>query len=239
MEQEKKKNKKLLFISISIIILLIITGIATMFILKEDIRKKLYTGTETTELVNSSDLSQEEKQFYNNAIKRADDTILNGKTIQNIIDDEKDKQEQEKKALEEQKAREEDIKKVAEDSYSNLLNSLNVNYKNYMNKIDTFTYTFNTSDINFEALRMYYNNVVTDLETFKNSISKYKELQADSSEIITKVNEFLEEFDKATTQTNSADNVWNYFESTSKKFEVCYEMIFKKAYGKDVSEYMN
>ena len=238
MEQEKKKNKKILIILI-ILILLIIIGIATMFILKKDIRKKVYVGTETLDIVNSSDLSQEEKQLYNSAIKRADDTILNGKTIQTIIDEEKNRQAQEKKELEEQKAREEEMKKVTEGSYSNLLNSLNINYKNYMNKIDTFTYTYNTNNINFEALRMYYDNVVTDFETFKNSISKYEEFQADSSEIITKVNEFLAEFDKATTKTNSADSVLNYFESTSNKFEVCYEMIFKKAYGKDVSEYMN
>lgn len=238
MEQEKK-NKKKIFIIVTVVILLIVIGIATMFIMKKDIRKEVYAGKETTQAVSDSDLSQEEITLYNMAINRTDDNLLNGKTVETIINEERERQAQEKKAIEEEKAREEDMKKVAEDSYSNLLNSLKVNYNNYMDKIDTFTYTFNTKDINFEALRMYYNNAVKDFETFKNSISKYQELQMDSTEIINKYNQFLVEFDKATTQTNSADNVWNYFESTSNKFEVCYEMIFKKAYGKDVSEYLN
>lgn len=237
---EKKNNKKVFIICEFVVFLMLITIFMVILINTSNIMTKTYEGEKTTQLVEKSKLSDEEKELYSNAISRNDESLLDEKTVKEIIDGERQRQAQEKKQIEEQKAKEEKMKKIEEDSSNILLKELNTNFTNYINGIDTFTYTFNTSNINFERIRMYYDNTVKAVETFKKDISQYEELEEKNSTIMTKLDEYIEAFDKATQKTSNAETVINNFENLSNKFEVCYEMIFKNiSNGEDIHNYIN
>ena len=116
-----------------------------------------------------------------------------------------------------------------------LINSLNNNYTNgYMESMDNFTYTFDINDVDFTTIRNYYTTFKTDYETFKTNISKYDDLQQELKDIISATDEFLNEFDKATTRTNDVDTVIGYWESSSDKWQQSYRLVYKALYGKDL-----
>lgn len=116
-----------------------------------------------------------------------------------------------------------------------LLNSLNTNYtKGYMESINTFTYTYKTSDIDFSKIRKYYETFKTDYETFKTNISKYSKLNEELKNIISATDEFITEFDKATTQADNSNTIASYFETSSNKWDISYKLVYKALYEKDL-----
>lgn len=129
----------------------------------------------------------------------------------------------------------ETIQNVKTTNLNALINSLNNNYTNgYMESMDNFTYSFNISDVDFTTIRNYYTTFKTDYETFKTDISKYDDLEEELKDIISATDEFLNEFDKATTQTNDVDTVIRYWESSADKWQQSYSLVYKALYGKDV-----
>lgn len=120
-------------------------------------------------------------------------------------------------------------------SLNNLENSLNNNYTNgYIKAMDTFTYTFKNSDIDFDKIRNYYNTFKTEYEAIKTNIAQYDEIESEMENIISATDVFLNEFDKATTQTNDVDTIINYWESSSEKWQQSYKLVYKALYGKDL-----
>lgn len=129
----------------------------------------------------------------------------------------------------------ETIQNVKTTSLNSLEDSLTNNYSNgYIKAMDTFTYTFKVSDVDFNKIRNYYNTFKTEYETIKTNLSKYDELQNEMKDIISATDEFLNEFDKATTQTNDVDTIVNYWESSSDKWQQSYKIVYKALYGKDL-----
>ena len=99
--------------------------------------------------------------------------------------------------------------------------------------------TFNIKDINFELIRMYYDNTVEAVNTFKTEISLIEGLEEKNADNILKLDEYLQVFDRATTTTSNIDEFFNLFDELSDKFQVCYEKLFKNVSGgKDVYEYL-
>ena len=184
-------------------------------------------------------LTEEEKNLYNEAVARNDNSILNGKKVKTIIEEERQRKETEQKAIEEQKTRQEEINKIEQDSTSNLLEVLYRNFNNYMNAIDTATYTFDIKDINFELIRMYYDNTVEAVNTFKTEISLIEGLEEKNADNILKLDEYIQIFDRATTTTSNIDEFFNLYNELSDKFQVCYEKLFKNVSGgKDIYKYL-
>lgn len=230
-----KKIKILLLSILGIVIILLIS----ILIYKSNVLNQIYNENETTEKVLNSKLTEEEKNLYNEAVARNDNSILNGKKVKTIIEEERQRKETEQKAIEEQKTRQEEINKIEQDSTSNLLEVLYRNFNNYINAIDTATYTFNIKDINFELIRMYYDNTVEAVNTFKTEISFIEGLEEKNADNILKLDEYLQVFDRATTTTSNIDEFFNLFDELSDKFQVCYEKLFKNVSGgKDVYEYL-
>ena len=129
----------------------------------------------------------------------------------------------------------ENIQNIKTTSLNNLVNSLDSNYtKGYINAMDTFTYTFKVSDVDFTKIRSYYDKFKTDYEIIKTNISKYEELQNEMKDIISATDEFLNEFDKATTNTSNVDSIIKFWESSSDKWQKSYKLVYKALYGKDL-----
>ena len=232
------KNKKIKILLLSILGIVIILLISIL-IYKSNVLNQVYNENETTQRVLNSKLTEEEKNLYNEAVARNDNSILNGKKVKTIIEEERQRKETEQKAIEEQKTRQEEINKIEQDSTSNLLEVLNRNFNNYMNAIDTATYTFNIKDINFELIRMYYDNTVEAVNTFKTEISFIEGLEEKNADNILKLDEYIQIFDRATTTTSNIDEFFNLYDELSDKFQVCYEKLFKNVSGgKDVYEYL-
>ena len=139
--EEKKNNKKIIFIVI-IIILVIGCIIGAKFILENSIKDTEYTGTETTQKVEQSKLTEEEKDLYKNAIAR------NDKTIETIIAEEKERETEEQRQLEEKRAKEEAEKQELANAVT-----LNVYNKNVIYK-DTSAWRFS----DFVELKMNCKN---------------------------------------------------------------------------------
>lgn len=141
---------------------------------------------------------------------------------------------------EENKTKKENIQKetmqnVKTNSLNSLINILDSNYtKGYISAMDTFTYTFNANDVDFIKIRNYYDKFKTDYETIKTNISKYDELQNEMKDIILRTDEFLNEFDKATTNTSDVETIINSWESSSDKCQQSYKLVYKTLYGKDL-----
>src|SRR5699024_453409 len=120
-------------------------------------------------------------------------------------------------------------------SLSNLIDSLSNTYaKGYMESMDKFTYTFDIDDVDFTEIRNYYTKFKTDYENFKTNIYKYDDLQQEMKNIISTTDELLNEFDKATTQTNDVDTVLDYWESSTEKWQQSYRLVYKALFGKDI-----
>lgn len=132
------KNKKIKIFLLSILGIVIILLISIL-IYKSNVLNQIYNENETTEKVLNSKLTEEEKNLYNEAVARNDNSILNEKKVKTIIEEERQRKETEQKAIEEQKTRQEEINKIEQDSTSNLLEVLYRNFNNYMNAIDTAT----------------------------------------------------------------------------------------------------
>ncbi len=147
MEEKKKKNKKIIFI-ILIIVLVIAILIGLKFILENHIKDTEYTGAETTQKVEQSKLTEEEKELYKNAVARNDSELLNNKTIETIISEEKERQAEEQRQLEEKRAKEEAEKQELANAIT-----LNVYNKNVIYK-DTSAWRFN----DFVELKMNCKN---------------------------------------------------------------------------------
>ena len=145
--EEKNKNKKVIVV-IFIVIAVIISGIVIKFLIENNIKGKTYEGTQTTQEVNNSKLTEEEKQLYKKAVARGDSSLLDGKTIEMIITEEKNRQEQEQKELEEKRAKEEAKKEELANAVT-----LNVYNKNVIPK-DTSAWRFN----DFVELKMNCKN---------------------------------------------------------------------------------
>lgn len=232
------KNKKIKILLLSILGIVIILLISIL-IYKSNVLNQVYNENETTQRVLNSKLTEEEKNLYNEAVARNDNSILNGKKVKTIIEEERQRKETEQKDIEEQKTRQEEINKIEQDSTSNLLEVLYRNFNNYMNAIDTATYTFNIKDINFELIRMYYDNTVEEVNTFKTEISFIEGLEEKNADNILKLDEYIQIFDRATTTTSNIDEFFNLYDELSDKFQVCYEKLFKNVSGgKDVYEYL-
>lgn len=134
-----------------------------------------------------------------------------------------------------QRIEQEQMENTKTSSLTLLLNSLNTNYtKGYMESINTFTYTYKTSNIDFSKIRKYYDTFKTDYETFKTNISKYSKLNEELKNIISATDEFITEFDKATTQTDNSNTIASYFETSSNKWDISYKLVYKALYGKDL-----
>lgn len=235
----KKKNTVKVIIPIITLIILITIIVTIILFYKNNILNQVYNENETTQKVLNSKLTEEEKNLYNEAVARDDNSILNGKKVKTIIEEERQRKETEQKAIEEQKTRQEEINKIEQDSTSNLLEVLNRNFNNYMNAINNATYTFNIKDINFELIRMYYDNTVEAVNTFKTEISLIEGLEEKNADNILKLDEYIQIFDRATTTTSNIDEFFNLFDELSDKFQVCYEKLFKNVSGgKDVYEYL-
>lgn len=232
------KNKKIKILLLSILGIVIILLISIL-IYKSNVLNQIYNENETTEKVLNSKLTEEEKNLYNEAVARNDNSILNGKKVKTIIEEERQRKETEQKAIEEQKTRQEEINKIEQDSTSNLLEVLYRNFNNYMNAIDTATYTFDIKDINFELIRMYYDNTVEAVNTFKTEISFIEGLEEKNADNILKLDEYIQIFDRATTTTSNIDEFFNLYDELSDKFQVCYEKLFKNVSGgKDIYKYL-
>ena len=235
----KKKNTVKVIIPIITLIILITIIVTIILFYKNNILNQVYNENETTQKVLNSKLTEEEKNLYNEAVARDDNSILNGKKVKTIIEEERQRKEIEQKAIEEQKTRQEEINKIEQDSTSNLLEVLYRNFNNYMNAVDTATNTFNIKDINFELIRMYYDNTVEAVNTFKTEISLIEGLEEKNADNILKLDEYIQIFDRATTTTSNIDEFFNLFDELSDKFQVCYEKLFKNVSGgKDVYEYL-
>lgn len=158
--EEKKKNKKIIII-ILVIIVIVALGIGTKFVLDNSIKGKTYTGTETTQEVTNSNLTDEEKQLYKKAVSRGDSSLLDGKTVEIIISEERDRQAQEQKELEEKRAKEE----AEKEELANAI-TLNVYNKNVIPK-DTSAWRFS----DFVELKMNCkNNTDNDVVALKGII---------------------------------------------------------------------
>lgn len=147
MEEKKKKNKKIIFIVLAVVIVIAIL-ICLKFILDNHIKSTQYTGTETTQKVEQSKLTEEEKELYKNAVARNDRELLNNKTIETIISEEKERQAEEQRELEEKRAKEEAEKQELANAVT-----LNVYNKNVIYK-DTSAWRFN----DFVELKMNCKN---------------------------------------------------------------------------------
>ena len=238
MEKEKKNKVKF---TITIVIIVIITIIISIILVyKNNILNQIYNENETTQKVSVSKLTEEEKNLYNEAIARNDSSLLTGKTVKIIIEEERERKNEEQKNIEKQKAIEEEMEKVEEDSTATLLEEVYRNFDNFMNAIDTATYTYRISDINFEQIRMYYNNTVKAVDTFKTNISQYDELKEKNLDNIAKLDEYVNLFDEATQEQQNIEEFFNSYKELSDKFQVCYEMLFKNVSdGKDIYEYLD
>ena len=129
----------------------------------------------------------------------------------------------------------ENIQNIKTSSLSNLIDSLSNTYaKGYMESMDKFTYTFAIDDVDFTEIRNYYTTFKTDYENFKTNISKYDDLRQEMKDIISATDEFLNEFDKATTQTNDVDTVLNYWESSTEKWQQSYSLVYEALFGKNL-----
>ena len=235
----EKKNK--VKVAITIVIIVIITIIISIILVyKNNILNQIYNENETTQKVSVSKLTEEEKNLYNEAIARNDSSLLTGKTVKIIIEEERERKNEEQKNIEKQKAIEEEMKKVEEDSTATLLEEVYRNFDNFMNAIDTATYTYRISDINFEQIRMYYNNTVKAVDTFKTNILQYDELKEKNLDNIAKLDEYVNLFDEATQEQQNIEEFFNSYKELSDKFQVCYEMLFKNVSdGKDIYEYLD
>ncbi|MEG0283015.1 MAG: hypothetical protein RR662_07570 [Clostridia bacterium] len=111
-KEKRKINKKLLLIIISIILCVTVIAILGVFVLKGNVKNKIYEGSNTTVLVEKSNLSSEEIKLYEKAILRNNESLLKDKSVKNIIAEEKVRQADEKKALEEKRLKEEEDKKI-------------------------------------------------------------------------------------------------------------------------------
>ena len=236
---EKKNKVKCIVLAIVFIVIFVII-VTIVLVYKNNILNQIYNENETTQRVAVSKLSDEEKELYNKAVSRNDNSLLTGKTVKDIIEEERTRQTEEQRQIDEQKAKEEEMKKVEEDSSGTLLEELDRYMTAYMEGIDTATYTYEVSDINFEKLRMYYDSIVKAVNTFKEEISKYDELKEKNADNFAKLDEYIKTFDNATQKKNNMDEVFDSFEEMTDKYEVCYEMIFKNvSNGKIVYEYLN
>ena len=161
MEQEKKKGNKKIIIIILVIIILIAIGLGLKYIVDNNIKGKTYIGTETTQEVTNSNLTDEEKELYKKAVARGDSSLLDGKTVEIIISEERDRQAQEQKELEEKRAKEEAEKEELANAVT-----LNVYNKNLIPK-DTSAWRFN----DFVELKMNCkNNTDKDIVALKGNI---------------------------------------------------------------------
>ena len=238
MEEEKKNKVKFIITIVIIVIITIIISIILVY--KNNILNQIYNENETTQKVSVSKLTEEEKKLYNEAVARNDSSLLTGKTVKIIIEEERERKNEEQKNIDKQKAREEEMKKVEEDSTATLLEEVYRNFDNYLNATDTATYTYRISDINFEQIRMYYNNTVKAVGTFKTNISQYDELKEKNLDNIAKLDEYLNLFDKATQEQQNIEEFFNSYKELSDKFQVCYELLFKNVSdGKDLYEYLD
>lgn len=158
--EEKKNNKKNILIILAIIVIVAV-GIGIKFLLDNSIKGKTYIGTETTQEVTNSNLTDEEKQLYKKAVARGDASLLEGKTVEAIISEERERQAQEQKELEEKRAKEEAEKEELANAVT-----LNVYNKNLIPK-DTSAWRFN----DFVELKMNCkNNTDKDIVAVKGNI---------------------------------------------------------------------
>lgn len=157
---DKKKNKKIIIIILAIIVIVAL-GIGIKFVLDNSIKGKTYTGTETTQEVTNSNLTDEEKQLYKKAVVRGDSSLLEGKTIETIISEEGERQAEEQRQLEEKREKEEAEKEELANA-----ETLNVYNKNLIPK-DTSAWRFN----DFVELKMNCkNNTDKDIVALKGNI---------------------------------------------------------------------
>lgn len=158
--EEKKKNKKIIIIILAIIVIVALS-IGAKFVLDNSIKGKTYTGTETTQEVTKSKLTDEEKELYKKAVTRGNSTLLDGKTVETIISEERDRQTQEQKELEEKRAKEEQEKEELANAVT-----LNVYNKNLIPQ-DTSAWRFS----DFVELKMNCkNNTDKDIVAVKGII---------------------------------------------------------------------
>lgn len=145
--EDKKNNKKIILIIIIIILVIgCIIGVKAM--IESSIKDTEFTGTETSRKVEQSKLTEEEKELYKSAVDRNDTTLLNNKTIETIIEEEKERQSEEQRQLEEKRAKEEAEKQELANAVT-----LNVYNKNVIYK-DTSAWRFN----DFVELKMNCKN---------------------------------------------------------------------------------
>ena len=158
---ETKKNSKMVIIIVLIIIVIIGAGIGIKLLLDNRIKEKTYIGEKTTQEVTESNLAEEEKQLYKKAVARGNVSLLDGKTVETIINEEKDRQAQEQKELEEKRKKEEQEKEELGNAVT-----LNVYNKNVIPK-DTSAWRFS----DFVELRMNCkNNTDKDIVAVKGII---------------------------------------------------------------------
>ena len=158
--EEKKNNKKNIIIILAIIVIVAL-GIGIKFLMDNSIKGKTYIGTETTQEVTNSNLTDEEKQLYKKAVARGESSLLEGKTVEAIISEERERQAQEQKELEEKRAKEEAEKEELANAVT-----LNVYNKNLIPK-DTSAWRFN----DFVELKMNCkNNTDKDIVALKGNI---------------------------------------------------------------------
>lgn len=158
--EEKKNNKKNIIIILAIIVIVAL-GIGIKFLLDNSIKGKTYIGTETTQEVTNSNLTDEEKQLYKKAVARGDSSLLEGKTIETIISEEKVRQAEEQRQLEEKREKEEAEKEELANAVT-----LNVYNKNVIPK-DTSAWRFS----DFVELKMNCkNNTDKDIVAVKGDI---------------------------------------------------------------------
>lgn len=158
--EEKKKNKKFIIIILAIIVIVAL-GIGIKFVLDNSIKGKTYIGSETTQEVTNSNLTDEEKQLYKKAVARGDSSLLEGKTIETIISEEKDRQAEEQSQLEEKREKEEAEKEELANAVT-----LKVYNKNVIPK-DTSAWRFS----DFVELKMNCkNNTDKDIVAVKGDI---------------------------------------------------------------------
>ena len=158
--EEKKKNKKFIIIILAIIVIVAL-GIGIKFVLDNSIKGKTYIGSETTQEVTNSNLTDEEKQLYKKAVARGDSSLLEGKTIETIINEEKDRKAEEQSQLEEKREKEEAEKEELANAVT-----LKVYNKNVIPK-DTSAWRFS----DFVELKMNCkNNTDKDIVAVKGDI---------------------------------------------------------------------
>lgn len=126
--EEKKRSKKSIIIIGIIVIIIVVVGLIFLNI-KNSVKNKQYIGAETTKAVNESKLSTEEKDLYKKTIARGNNTLLEGKSVDTIIQEERNRQTEEQRQLQEKRAKEEAEKQELANSINLNVYNRNITYK--------------------------------------------------------------------------------------------------------------